>query len=151
MEKFKSFFGKFWFIPALLILSIAGASIYFVISWQKALSKIDELNARNIDLSAEKLELENNFDEQNAALTLSSGLAGYISDSFDKLDKILLDTDTNSLEMINWFRDNCSFYGNDYDVAVYRYGKWETTQERTTEEYLDLKSEIEEFFNELSY
>lgn len=95
-------------------------------------------------LEAEKIVLQKQVGELETTrlrADFNEALGIWMAGKFDELDKILLKTDTNSLNTIEWFKDHC-FFGDDIGEANLRFGSWAAIQQQTTEDYLELKNEI---------
>lgn len=125
----------------------------------------NDLTAQNTDLVLEKNDLEDRLESlqtfsetlrQQAEVSqameqLAKSMMTFFADKLDQVDAILLKTDKNSLELINWLIANAKFttYDGILEQANYRYGRWQATQTETDREYLELKSDIENYLSEL--
>ena len=71
----------------------------------------------------------------------------YFKKKFQDLDAILLETDSNSVDFIDWMVDNASF--DDVKDAEDRYDAWTTVQDKTNEEYWALSEEVTSYITAL--
>lgn len=70
----------------------------------------------------------------------------YMTEQLSDLETILLDTDSNSLEFIQWTYANAYF--DNVAEAQARYDAWEAEQTRTDEAYVEWLDEIEQLFGD---
>lgn len=100
---------------------------------------------KNEQIKQEKQAVESDLYTTQSAGELVADLFQYMTAKFDELDAILLETDKNSLQAIEWFTDNGLF--TDTASASYVYGRWQTTQAKTDRDYAALMKDVRETFD----
>ncbi len=71
----------------------------------------------------------------------------YFKSKFQDLDAILLETDSNSVDFIDWMVDNATF--EDLNDAEDRYATWSDIQDQTNEAYWTLSEEVTSYITAL--
>jgi hypothetical protein len=140
----------FWYGVALLVITV-GTNAYQFYLTQRHLGAIEKQKGEILSQKVQIGELESSLEttEKRAAAKdaesqFAYSLGTYVARKFDDLDVILLKTDKNSLDFIDWMIQNAYFYGDVKAEANYRYGQWEAVQRETNAEYRTLKDEIDE-------
>lgn len=71
----------------------------------------------------------------------------YFKRNFQDLDEILLETDSNSVDFIDWMVENATF--DDVQDAEDRYAAWSEIQDQTNEDYWALSEEVTSYITAL--
>lgn len=91
-------------------------------------------------------QLAENLSNRSAII---AELGSRLATRFDELDAILLETDSNSFNFIQWLRESALFYGDDQYEAAYRYNQWEQIQDKTNNDYFRLKESVQKDLEEI--
>jgi len=74
----------------------------------------------------------------------------FLTDLLSKLDAIVLENDANSVDFINYVNEKAIFSNEELPTASYKYGQWQTIEEKTKKDYINLQVEMENEVNSLN-
>ncbi len=129
----------------LIAVAVLGLALTAVSIFSYQTSKALEDAKSTIIILEEQLDLQSGqAGATEGKLKTTEQMASYLSDKFDELDTILLDTDSNSVDFVNWVYDNALF--ENVPEAQAKYEAWEREQLRTNDAYAKLTDELQQYF-----
>ncbi|MBU0963156.1 MAG: hypothetical protein KKD48_04605 [Nanoarchaeota archaeon] len=125
--------------------------------------KHDVLN-RNIDLSLELEERKSKIEELNEKLSTEQAMNArqyetisflnnyndFMIDVTADIEELLLKSDSENLDLINWLYDNSYFYGDDQNTATYMFLDWKNKHERNSDEYDEIIERVYDLVDKIN-
>ena len=136
---------------AVLLISFITSMLFnfrFYTESKEYIRLVEQINLEKRNLENRLIEAEKERVKDKEVAAISETLNEYFIEKLDQLDNILVETDKNSLQLIEWLTDNAYFYGDDKDLANYKYGNWKAVQKKTDQDYKALLNELKKFAEE---
>lgn len=145
---------KYGIVGAFVFVFLAGAMGWYTAydyynMRNEAVYDYADATAENESLKRKIATLEGQLSDSGTQNEFLANLGVYFAGQVDELNSILLETDSNSVDMINWMSDNALFYGSDQIEATKRYTRWQLIQQKTTEDYHKAIGDLRDTMNKI--
>lgn len=133
---------------SLLVNAFAGWGILRLQGENRALAaQAETIDAARADALTRAEEAERRLGSASARAQELASVGTYFKSKFQALDAILLETDSNSVDFIDWVVEDATF--DHAQDAEDRYATWIEIQDKTNEAYWSLSEEVTSYITAL--